>query len=148
MPRKGSRDLQKEKFWRRMLGGQARSGLSISAWCRAHDVNEPAFYWWRRRLTLGSRHNRRAISRRRSRVAGQGLARTDRERKMRSTKPTLVPIHVSQPEAGSGGSPIEIVLSGDRRIRVTGRVDREMLADVLAVLAGSSHPGRLEASAC
>ncbi len=36
MPREGSRDLKKEKFWRRMIGGQARSGLSISGWCRRH----------------------------------------------------------------------------------------------------------------
>ena len=32
---------------------------------------------------------------------------------------------------------IEIVLSGDRRIRIHGPVDRQMLADVLAVLGAS-----------
>ena len=111
MPREGSRDQSKEKFWRRVVRGQARSGLSVRAWCREHDLNEPAFYWWRSRL-----------------------ARTDRKPKTRFRKATLVPIRVSAPEIGIGESPIEIVLSGDRRIRVRGPVDRQTLADVLTVL--------------
>lgn len=111
MPREGSRDRTKEKFWRRVVGGHARSGLPVRAWCREHDLNEPAFYWWRRRL-----------------------ARTDRERKSRFRKPALVPVRVSVPEADSAESSIEIVLPGARRIRVSGPVDRQMLADVLAVL--------------
>lgn len=48
---------------------------------------------------------------------------------------------------GAEGS-IEIVLSGDRCIRVRGRVNREMLADVLAVLGVARHPGRREAASC
>lgn len=111
MPREGSRDLTKEKFWRREVGGQARSGLSVRVWCREHNLNEPAFYWWRRRL-------------------GQ----TQRRRKSRFRKPALVPVRVSVLKADSAESSIEIVLPGARRIRVSGPVDRQMLADVVAVL--------------
>ena len=111
MPRGGRRDAGKEKYWQRMVRGQARSGLSIRAWCRARDLQEPAFYWWRARL-----------------------GRTDRSRKARSRKPTLIPVRVSAQEKTDPEWQIEIVLAGDRRIRVRGPVDRPMLADVLAML--------------
>lgn len=111
MPRKRSRDGDRAKFWRRMIGGQARSGQSISAWCRRQSLSEPSFYWWRRQL-----------------------AGTERRWKAGAPKPTLVPVRVSASEAVSAESSIEIVLSGDRRIRLRGRVDRQMLADVLAAL--------------
>jgi transposase-like protein len=94
-----------------MMRGQARSGLSIRVWCREHDLHEQAFYWWRSRL-----------------------AQTDRRQKPRYRKPALVPVRVSAPEADRAEGGIEIVLPGDRRVRVKGRVDRQTLVDVLAVL--------------
>jgi transposase-like protein len=97
-----------------MVVGQAQSGLSIRAWCRKHDVHEHSFYWWRARL-----------------------ARRGRGRKVRSSKPTFVPVRVSAQGVSGAEGQIEIVLSGDRRIRIHGPVDRQMLADVLAVLGAS-----------
>jgi hypothetical protein len=114
MPRRGSQDVRKEKFWRRMIVGQARSGMSISAWCRWRSLREPSFYWWRSRL-----------------------ARTDRGRKAESEKPALIPVRVSMPQGHSPEGCIEILLSGNRRIQVIGPVDRRTLADVLAVLEGA-----------
>jgi hypothetical protein len=144
MPRGGRRDAVKEKFWRRMVRGQVRSGLSIRAWCRARDLHEHAFYWWRSQLALNARRNRQAISKRRSRVACHGLARADRGRTRRSRKPAgfaerrgFVPIRVSAPETAGFERPIEIVLPRDRRVRVRGPVDRQMLADVLAAMEAS-----------
>jgi hypothetical protein len=46
------RDSSKEKFWRRLIHGQAGSGLSVRAWCRRRGIKEAAFYWWRRELAL------------------------------------------------------------------------------------------------
>jgi transposase-like protein len=94
-----------------MVVGQARSGLSIRAWCREHDLHEHAFYWWRVRL-----------------------ARRRRGRKVRSRKPTFVPVRVSAQGVSGAAGQIEIALSGDRCIRVYGPVDRQTLADVLAAL--------------
>ena len=125
MPGDRRRDPKKERFWRQKMGEQARSGLSIRAWCREHDVHEHSFYWWRVRL-----------------------ARSGRDRSARSTKPTFVPVRVSSQGVSGTEGRIEIALSGDRRIRIHGPVDRQMLADVPAVLATASHPGRLEASPC
>jgi transposase-like protein len=111
MARGVRRDKTKEIFWRRMLRGQAGSGLSVRAWCRKHNLHEHGFYWWRVRL-----------------------ARSGRGGKVRSTKPTFVPVRVSAPGVSGTEGQIEIALSGDRCIRVHGPVDRQMLADVLVVL--------------
>lgn len=118
MPREGSRDLKKEKFWRRMIGGQSRSGLSIRGWCRRHALQESGFHWWRRELSR--------------RDAAQ------QRRRPRRRKPSFVPVRIAGPsapaESNQPAGQIEIVLSGDRRVRVIGPVDRRALAEVLALL--------------
>lgn len=129
MPRSDYRDLKKEKFWRRMIGSQARSGVSISAWCRRQALREPSFYWWRRRL---ARTARKGMAR--SRKPTPFAARPTALGSMGEQGPALVPVRVLASEGGSAEGLIEIVLSGDRRIRVGGPVDRRLLADVLAVL--------------
>ncbi|HQL10560.1 MAG TPA: hypothetical protein PLE35_13225 [Lentisphaeria bacterium] len=98
------RDTKKEEFWRRRLGAQARSGLSVRAWCRQHDTQESAFYWWRTQL-----------------------ARRDAE------APPFAPVRVVADTAIEAGR-IEIVLPSDYRVRVIGPVERQMLVEVLAVL--------------
>jgi transposase-like protein len=81
--------------------------LSVAAYCRRHGLREYGFYWWRREL-----------------------ARRDA-----AAPAAFVPVQVmaERPaaEAEKQGA-IEIVLPGDRRVRVTGAaVDRRMLRDVL-----------------
>jgi transposase-like protein len=103
-----ARDRKKEAGWRTHLGAQADSGLSVGAYCRQHGVQAHGFYWWRREL-----------------------ARRDAEQ-----PPAFVPVTVAaaMPEPAPA-SRVEIVLPGDRQVRVLGPVDKRMLADVLAVLA-------------
>lgn len=112
-----SRDLKKEAFWRRMVQGQVHSGLSVRAWCGRRRLRESAFYWWRTQL-----------------------ARRD------AAAPPFAPVRVVAdvpPRAVGPGAPgrIEIVLPGGRQVRVVGCVERQMLADVLAVLASSAAAG-------
>lgn len=123
MVRGERRDLKKESFWREMVRGQSGSGLSVRAWCRRHALTEPAFYWWRRRL---------ADSDATSSVIAKRAARN---------RATFVPVRVSDaaivagvaaPIAGAGR--IEILLADGRRVHLIGPVDRQALADVLAVL--------------
>ncbi len=46
--RKGPRrDVAKERFWREVITGQAKSGLSVLAWCLRREVSEASFYAWR-----------------------------------------------------------------------------------------------------
>lgn len=101
-----ARDPKKESFWRRVVGGQAGSGTSVRAWCRKHRVKEVAFYWWRRELV-----------------------RRDAERPV-----SFVPVHVSEDHCTEEVNRIEIALAGGQCVRICGRVDRQAVADVLAVL--------------
>ena len=102
------RDGVKEARWRRIVRGQPGSGLSIRAYCRQHGLKDSAFYWWR---TV--------------------LARRDAQR----LPAAFVPVTVTADEsARAGDGRIEIVLAGARRVQVVGRVNRQALADVVAVL--------------
>lgn len=106
------RDQKKEAQWRRLVRGQTGSGWSIRAYCAKHGVKASAFYWWRAELA------RRATA---------------------QPKAAFVPVHVVAEELARGeGGPIEIALPGERLVRISGRVDKQALADVLAVLEGRS----------
>lgn len=108
-----ARDHKKEAAWRRHISGQAGSGLSIGVYCRKHGLQASGFYWWRREL-----------------------ARRDAE-----PSPAFVPVTVAvQTPASTGEGRIEIILPGNRRVRVVGPVDRQRLADVLAVLEDRAGP--------
>jgi len=101
-------DHKRESRWRRIIQGQPGSGLSIRAYCVKHGVRESAYYWWRTEL-----------------------ARRD----VAKPTATFVPVTVAVDEPVQvGGGPIEIVLPDGRLVRMSGRVDKQALADVLAVL--------------
>ena len=102
--RQGSRG----RFWRQVLKRFAGGGQSIRGFCESHGLSQPSFYSWRRRLADAD--------------AAWASPRTSR--------PAFVPVHVA---AQSGGS-MEIVLRGDRRIRLCGPVDPAALAQVVAAL--------------
>lgn len=104
------RELKKEAFWRRMVRGQVGSGLSIRAWCRRRRLNEAAFYRWRAELT-----------------------RRDAQRS--KSKTTFVPVRVAEDQAANTSGQIEILLTAGRCVRVSGRVDRQALTEVLSVLS-------------
>lgn len=116
--RVSKRDRKKELFWRRVIGTQPSSGMSVRAWCSKHSVRESSFYWWRRQL---ARRDARAS--------------------------VLVPVRVTSNRSASevfdlsaengALSQIEIVLPARRRVRLIGPVDRQALTDVLAVLTSA-----------
>ena len=114
----GKRDVKKESFWRRAIRQQADSGISVRGWCRKQGLKEASFYWWRRELA-------------------------QRDVEPRST--SFVPLHVTGDRPRDGDPRIEIVLTDGRRVGLHGSVDRQTLADVLAVLtsASSVEPERL-----
>lgn len=136
MVRGERRDSKKESFWREMVRGQSGSGMSVRAWCRRHAVTEPAFYWWRRRL------------------AGRGAENPAAAFvPVRVTDDAIVGSAAATEGVAAGAGRIEIVLAGRRRVRLIGPVDRQALADVLAVLtaevcAGEARPGAGEARPC
>ena len=111
-----TRDPSKELFWRRMSERQGRSRLSVRAWCREHGVKEATFHWWRREL---------------ARRDAEGKTSSHRRATKRSS---FLPVHVVEEGPRAPDAHIEILLTDRRRIRVHGSVDRQALADVLAVL--------------
>jgi hypothetical protein len=114
------RDVTKEQFWREQIAGQPGSGLSIRSYCRRHRLRESAFYFWRKELA------RRGVS--------------------TEASAPFVPVRITAEHPAVGGGlveskppgRIEIVLSHDRHVSLVGPVDRQALADVLAVLEGQS----------
>jgi len=117
MAKHRARDLAKEAAWRKRLARHGKSGQSVRGWCRRHGVKETAFHWWRRELARRDAEQPSSV-----------------RREKRAQGPSFMPVHLAD-EPGDGQ--IEIELTGGRRIRVTGTVNREMLTQVLNVL---EHP--------
>jgi transposase len=114
MAKGARRDRQREVEWRHIVREQARSGLSIREFCTKSKLAESAFYFWRREL-----------------------ARRQAEQEQRRERPhAFLPVRVAEDPLPVGPGRIEIVLSSGRRVHVTAPVDRQVLADVLAVLEG------------
>jgi hypothetical protein len=44
------RKTEREQFWRKVVGEQAHSGLSVGAFCRERRLNESTFDFWRRKV--------------------------------------------------------------------------------------------------
>lgn len=115
------RDRQREARWRRVVGEHKRSRLTIREFCRRGKLKESAFYFWRREL----QRRQVADSTRRARQEQRSLADP--------AAPAFVPVRVEQHSAAAGGR-IVIELSSGYRVHVTAPVERQALADVLAVL--------------
>jgi transposase-like protein len=104
------RDLKRERTWRQHFERQPDSGRSIRDYCSGHDLDEAAFYRWRRILADRGRE--------------PGL----------SPAPAFVPMTLVQTPMASNDTPIDIHLRGGSRVRVRSGCDRELLAAVLVLL--------------
>ena len=117
------RDRRREAYWRRTIREQRGSGLTIRDFCRRSKLRESAFHFWRREL-----ERRQAEQEQRQ----QKSRPAQRPRPPRA--PAFVTVRVAeQPQPPVGGR-IEIELPSGRRVHVAAPVDRQALADVLAVL--------------
>jgi hypothetical protein len=99
---------ERERFWRKVVAGQAHSGVSIRAWCDRHGVSEPSFYFWRRELAR-------------------------RREQRREASPQIVPVEVAPPVAGSRCD-LEIELPGRIVVRVGPACNPDLLRQALTVL--------------
>ena len=99
-------DLGRQSYWRQVLARWQRSGLSVRAFCRAEGVNQPQFYWWRRKLDEADHK-----------------------------KPAFLPVHVVTEEAKEPATRgIEIVLANGRCLRVGPGFDPHTLVKVVDLL--------------
>jgi transposase-like protein len=102
---------KKEQQWKNTIREAARSGMSISEFCRRHRLREKQFYWWRHRLA-GSLQSKGRI------------------------KPTgkQASFALVSDEHGSLDAGIELVLGDGRRLRISKGVDEETLRAVLSAV--------------
>jgi transposase len=115
------RDPAREKFWRRTIRDQQRSGLSVRDFCQRQGLKDWTFRWWRQELA------------RRDRVPSMAPASGQTE-----AAPVFLPVQVVDLEAVSPTPtpPIEIVLPTGLIVRAPSGFDPRTLGHVLAVLEG------------
>jgi hypothetical protein len=104
-----ARDGRKEQHWRRLIEEWRVSGLTVRAFCARRAVSEPSFYAWRRELQQRDADH----------VA-------------------FVPVRVLDPEAPTAGAGIDLLLPGQRTVRVAPGFDAATLRRLLAVLEQAS----------
>jgi hypothetical protein len=99
---------ERERFWRKLVVGQARSGVSIRVWCDRHGVSESSYYLWRRELTRRKEQRQGASSQ-------------------------LVAVEVAPPAVASLCD-LEIELPGRILVRVGPGCNLDLLRQALALL--------------
>jgi len=108
--------------WRAILEEWRRSGLRQVEFCRRRGIPPGTLSCWKHKLA----HEAQAPAR----PAASGPAGLP-------GRPAFVPVRVVSPPTpapADGVGELEIVLGGDRLVRVRGRVDVEWLAQVLGAL--------------
>jgi hypothetical protein len=118
-----SRDLAKERYWRRLVQQFETSGLSAREFCAREGLAQHRLYWWRRTLP-----QRRASVVRRPRKTGTVEVHHGHDGQQRESSflPLAFPLSV--------GSPIEIVHPRGYVIRVSGIFDQAVLGNILGVI--------------
>lgn len=123
---KGRLPSKGEAYWRRVIQRQAASGGTIRDFCRRNRLREPTFYFWRRELLRRDAASQRCRDDERP-AAGETFVAV-------SVRPEPVETAARENAAGIEAGRIDIILPAGHLIRVTHPVDRQALADVLAVL--------------
>jgi transposase len=103
----------REQSWRRLLAGWQRSGVSVREYCRQHEISEPSFYWWRRKL---------------------------QPREPGTTNFLPVRVIPAERDCRTDGGAVEIVLSNGRCLRVRPGFDRGTLLQLLNLLDEGGLP--------
>jgi hypothetical protein len=110
---RGRIDEAKHAYWLRVLVQWRESDLSVREFCRRHRHRESQFWFWRRRLA-------------------PKLDATSA-----NPEPAFLPVTVVKTSATTSPA-IDIRLPSGHRLRVRAGCDRQLLADVVAVLEGKA----------
>jgi hypothetical protein len=103
--------------WRSHVTAQAGSGLTIEDYCVAHGLKRRTFHHWRRRFNVEEEA-----------CEGVGGEATGQ------CKPVFAEVLVNASELPQPKAVIEVVLRGERRLRVGVGCDEEALRRLVAVL--------------
>jgi hypothetical protein len=116
--RKGpARSVERERFWRGLVEGWRRSGLSVRQWCAKHHVSEPSFYAWHRELQRRDARGRVSVE----------------------ASPLLLPVTIAAGPSAPSAAPLEIELPGAVRLHVRPDCDPALLAEAIRALRDREH---------
>jgi hypothetical protein len=133
MARPEWRDLEKEKYWRRMLRRWRQSGRTGRDFCAEQALSEPSFYAWRREIAR--RDQERSVARPGARRKRSASARQPSAGPFSLGDANAVPTFVKVALPGDGAtSAIEVVVAVGRVIRVRPGFDAATLRQLLRVL--------------
>jgi len=121
------RDASKERYWRKVIRRQGRSGETVGRFCAVQGVPAHQFYWWQR--TLRSR-DRQSTPDPQMTAGRDELARQDEEAGQ-SFVPVRLPFLTQ--------APIEMVHPGGWVVRVPVGFDSRSLCRILATLDPSAE---------
>lgn len=122
MANRRRRNSRKEQQWRTILANWQRSGQSVRVFCAQHDLLEQSLYAWRRIIAQRDQEARQSPQ-----------PQPDNSAKPTSP-PRFVPIHLTPTIETNINTPLEIVLPGNRTIRVATGFDPATLRQLLALL--------------
>jgi transposase-like protein len=154
MKKQTERELQRQSHWQEIVRKQQQSGRSVRAYCREAGIEESAFYWWRRELARRSRQRgdhapagsgspqvkptRPAARSTRQGKPARPQGKAARPAARRSSRAVaevgFLPVRLAADRGAEAGHSIEIVLGGDRVLRILPGFDRQTLLDVLGAL--------------
>lgn len=127
MAMNGKRDARLEARWRGLVEKHVGSGLGVREFCRRRKITESAFYFWRRELDRRGRERNNTNPQ-------KYVQKKPQSRTCPSAPAAFVPVRVAQEVRPLPCGGVAITLPGGVRVHVSAPVDREALADVLAVL--------------
>jgi len=134
MRKRSEQAIQRRSRWQELVRGQQASGQSVRAYCHQAGIEESAFYWWRRELAR--RSGQRGDSSRPERNASQGKSTRPTARGTSGARAEIgfLPVQVAADRSQKAGGSLELVLGGDRVLRIPPGFDRQTLQEVLTVL--------------
>ncbi len=125
-----NRDVSKERYWRKAIRRQGKSGETVAHFCGREGMSAHQFYWWKR--TLRAR-DRQSTPEPQIAADGDELAKQD-EQAGNSFVPVRLPFLTD--------APIEVVHPVGYVVRVLAGFDPRSLRRILATLdPSSSDPG-------
>jgi hypothetical protein len=131
MARGQRRNPEREAFWRGLLARQARSSLSVLAFCKQEGVLDSSFYTWRRRIEARDRESGRpgpdALVPKRTDFMPVVL-RQDDSQPWRG--------HVGMAPPDRAGESIAIELRNGRVMRLPGSMPADQIAAIVQALEG------------
>jgi transposase-like protein len=113
------RDQVKEQFWRQTLADWQQSGLSVTAFCRQHQLQPQSFFRWRKLLELRDQPD-----------ASPCQASIDAA----AASPLFVPVQLRPAVPAAASATFEVVLRTGRLLRLAPGFDPTCLRQLLALL--------------